>query len=64
MTKTISPAKLRELRQKERKRLEECRDADFRKGRVTHSAATDDALSRFLLLDDLLSGSAAAEKEE
>lgn len=62
--KSLSPAKLRELRHKERKRLEECRTADFKKGRVTHSAATDDALSRFLLLDELLSDDNQQEGSE
>lgn len=49
-------AQLRAMRKKERERLEECRGKDFAKGRVTHSAATDDSLSRLLLLDELIEG--------
>ena len=51
---TLTAAQLREMRKKERARLEEQREKDFTRGRVTHSAATDDALSRLLLLDELL----------
>lgn len=50
----ITVAQLLALRKKERKRLDECREKDFAKGRVTHSAATDDALSRMLMVDELL----------
>lgn len=54
--KHITLADIKKLRKREAQRLSECRDADFKKGRVTHSAATDDSLSRLLLLDELLEG--------
>lgn len=55
----LTVAQLKALRKTERKRLDECREKDFAKGRVTHSAATDDALSRLLLLDQLIEELAA-----
>jgi hypothetical protein len=53
-TKNLPLAELLKLRTLERKRLDEYRQKDFERGRVTHSAATDDALSRMLLVDDLI----------
>lgn len=54
---SYTPSQLKALRKKEAQRLSECRERDFKKGRVTHSAETDDSLSRLLLLDQLLDGS-------
>lgn len=59
---TITRAQLRAKLRAETKRLRECRDRDFGKGRVTHSAATDDALSRVLLLEELLAGELELEE--
>lgn len=63
MASNITPGQLRSLIKKERNRLNEYRDADFKKGRVNHSAATDDALSRLLLLQELLEKGAAGEND-
>lgn len=52
--------KLVELRQLERNRLQDFRKLDFKMGRVNHSAATDDALSRLLLLEQLIEGTVDA----
>ena len=54
MANSVTAAQLLAYRKKEAQRLQECRERDFQSGRVTHSAATDDSLSRLLLLDELL----------
>lgn len=60
-TKNLTVAHLAALHKKERARLQEAREKDFAKGRVTHSAATDDALSRMLMVDELLAELEGAE---
>lgn len=62
--RVLTLSQLRALRRKERKRLRESREKDFGKGRVTHSSETDDALSRVLLLDELIDGDLELEGGE
>lgn len=64
MAASITPRQLRALLKRERKRLNDCRESDFKKGRVNHSAATDDALSRYLLLEELLDKGGAAAQDD
>jgi hypothetical protein len=54
--KTIEAATIRRVLKVEKKRLRERRQADFDDNRARSSAASEDALSRVLMLEELLDG--------
>lgn len=60
-TKTIELSELRRDLKRERDRLRQCRRDDYKQKRVNYSAETHDALSRVLLLEDLIEGTLELE---
>jgi hypothetical protein len=63
--KTIDSATLRAFLKAEKKRLRELRARDFDDNRARFSAASEDAVSRVLVLEELLDGAVLlAEKRE
>lgn len=52
--KALSIAALRKLLKEERQKLRECRKKDFEENRARYSAASEDAVSRVLVLEELL----------
>ncbi len=62
--KTIEVAIVRRVLKAEKKRLRDRREKDFEENRARSSAASEDALSRVLMLEDLLDGNAVALADE
>lgn len=58
--KTLEVSDVRRVLKHEKKRLRACREKDFEDNRARSSAATEDALSRVLMIEELLDGSAGA----
>ena len=62
--KTIDVATIRRVLRHEKKRLRDCRAKDFESNRARSSAASEDAISRVLMLEELLEGDAIALANE
>lgn len=62
--RAIETATLRKVLKHEKKTLRLCRSKDFEDNRARSSAATEDALSRVLMLEELLDGSAVGLSHE
>jgi hypothetical protein len=61
---SIKTELVRKVLERERTRLRKCRAHDFETNRARSSAATEDALSRVLVLEELLDPGAVALTEE
>lgn len=57
----IDTATVRRALKLAKKKLREFRSRDFKENRARFSAATEDAVSRVLMLEELLDGTAAGE---
>ena len=61
---TIDTATVRRALKLAKKKLREHRAKDFEENRARFSAASEDAVSRVLVLEDLLDGTGTAEEPE
>jgi len=61
---TIDASTVRRALKAEKKKLREHRARDFKDNRARFSAATEDSVSRVLVLEELLDGGIAGEAEQ
>lgn len=54
---------VRAVLKQEKRKLRDARERDFKDNRARFSAATEDAVSRVLMLEELLDGSAATSAD-
>lgn len=59
---TIDTALVRRALKREKKKLREARARDFEENRARFSAASEDSVSRVLMLEELLDGTAGEEE--